>query len=153
MVGSEVQAWRKACGLTQLGLAQRMGVSERTVQNLESGGFLKTQDQLALDYTSMNVALERRDGSVLTDTALRTFMALETHVTQEMRANIAFGAPPVLSAEEEGNLYGVERFLGRKLTGAELADFVDRLRVPEAAAGGVKNSITDPPKSGSVRLV
>jgi hypothetical protein len=61
---------------------------------MERGLRLRTDQQLAVDMASMILALngDRQSALVLTDTALRVFLAVEPLVTEEVRDRVNLGS-------------------------------------------------------------
>lgn len=133
MTGDELKIWRNAAGLTQTELAGWMGCSLRTVQEMEkSADHLRTDQQLALDFASMNIALDRRDAGKLTMTALKTWLALEGWITPADRARVDFDGVFVMSQHENDLVESWARAMGRPPAPEAVRSFILNVRAKTA---------------------
>lgn len=142
MTGDELKAWRNSVGLSQRGLAQRMGVGERTLFSLESApGQLSMDHQFLVDMASLYLATDHeRDGSVLTDNALRVFVSVEHKVTREVRARLDPIEAISLTAVEMAAMRAMGNLLARDLTHAEQLEVLAEMRASSDLNGAIMDA-------------
>lgn len=128
MNGDELRLWRAAAGMTQQGLATRLGCSLRTIQQMEKAEELRPEQLLAVDMVSMLLATELGRACVLTDTALKVWLAVETYITPHDRARPDFAGVLVLKPHEESLIDSWVRALGEQPTRDQVRAFILNLR-------------------------
>jgi DNA-binding XRE family transcriptional regulator len=60
MTADELIALRRACGLTQTEFAERVGMTLRPYQSLESGGEMLPRHVLAIERAALAIAVEKK---------------------------------------------------------------------------------------------
>lgn len=70
MTGAELQALRKAMGLTQTELGARMGLSLRAIQDIEAKPTEQARKlhELAIERIALTIAVERGDSALAPET-------------------------------------------------------------------------------------
>lgn len=76
MTPAELKHLRTEAGLTQAEMAARLGLSPRAYQDLEAGEALRGIHQLAAAHVSLELALEKRNPMLATESARTLAMGM-----------------------------------------------------------------------------
>ena len=121
MTPAELREFRGRAKLTQIQMAELLGMSVRTYQALEAPGeaALERLVALALDGLSLRLAYERSDPLLLTHGVVHPVIKVEGLITPEQVALNDFHDVVISSPEEAKHIGAFEAAIGRSFTREE----------------------------------